>query len=72
MLTGSMQWKSIPLRNCGGDRFISTTDDYATHEVSGRFVAELLQMAYLLSSGDKIDADTRRDMGQRIQAALLR
>lgn len=57
-------WKAIPLMNCGGDRF--KRDSY--YVLTGGFLAELRQMASLLSCGDKIDADQRRDMGQRIQA----
>jgi hypothetical protein len=57
-------WKRIPLQNCGGAFY----DRQAFYELPGSFLAELRQMASLLSCGDKISDDDRRDMAQRIQA----
>lgn len=57
-------WKRIPLQNCGGVAY--ERDEF--YSLPGWFMAELRQMASLLSSGEKIDADDRRDMAQRIQA----
>lgn len=62
----SNPWKATPLRNCGAD--VYTSDEF--YELPGWFLAELRQMAYLLSSGERINADDRRDMAQRIQAVL--
>lgn len=59
-------WKKIPLQNCNGTSY-AREEFYA---LPGWFLAELRQMAYLLSSGEHIDANQRRDMAQRIQAVL--
>lgn len=61
-----MSWKHIPLQNCGGADY----DRHSYYELPGWFLAELRQMAALLSSGEKITADERRDMAQRIQAVM--
>jgi hypothetical protein len=59
-------WKRIPLENCGGASY--ERDSY--YALPGYFLAELAQMAALLSSGERIDADDRRDMAQKIQAVM--
>ena len=60
-----MVWK-IQLEKCGADKIVMTQ----SYPIEGWFLAELLQMAYVLSSGDAMSADVRRDMGQRIQAVI--
>jgi hypothetical protein len=42
------------------------------YQVSGGFLHQLEKVASTLSSGEKIDADRRRDMAQWIQAQLDR
>jgi len=59
-------WKDTPLANCGGDKYRRDTE----YHLPGWFIGELLQMAYLLSSGEIVNCDMRRDMGQRIQAVV--
>ena len=56
----SEPWKRIPLENCGGD-FYDRVEYYA---LPGSFMAELRQIAALLSSGERIDAKMRTDPGQ--------
>jgi len=60
----SEPWKRILLINCGGD--IYDHDEF--YALPGWFLAELRQMTALLSSGEKINDNDRRDMAQRIQA----
>jgi len=59
-------WKAIPFQNCGATHY----DRAAYYALPGWFMAELRQMASLLSSGMRIDADQRRNMAQRIQAVM--